>query len=92
MDTLSAEKADGSTYLMEDGIYYLYAAGKDLAGNWARTPEIMITIDNSQEEEIQTKAEKLIESGVPGKGLENAPGLQKPFNPKSQAGKHAGKK
>jgi len=39
-----------------------------------------------------TKADVLIESGVPGKGLENAPGLQKPFNPKSQAGKHAGKK
>jgi len=31
-------------------------------------------------------------SGVPGKGLENAPGLQKPFNPKSQAEKNAGKK
>ncbi len=31
-------------------------------------------------------------SGVPGKGIENAPGLQKPFNPKSQAAEHAGKK
>ena len=41
---------------------------------------------------LPTKAEILIESGVPGKGLKNAPGLQKPFNPNSQAGKHAGKK
>lgn len=39
-----------------------------------------------------TKADILKDSGVPGKGLENAPGLQKPFNPKSQAEEHAGKK
>ncbi len=39
-----------------------------------------------------TKACILIGSGVPGKGLENAPGLQNPFNPKSKAGGHAGKK
>jgi len=88
LDTLNAEKADGTFYTMTDGVYYLYAAGKDLAGNWARTPgEIKVIIDN-----VHTKAETLIGSGVPGKGLENAPGLQKPFNPKSQADKHAGKK
>ncbi len=29
---------------------------------------------------------------VPGKGLDKAPGLQKPFNPKSNADDHAGKK
>ena len=39
-----------------------------------------------------TKADILIGSGVPGKGLDVAPGLQKPFNPKSQAAGHAGKK
>ncbi len=39
-----------------------------------------------------TKSDILINSGVPGKGLENAPGLDKPFNPKSQAGENAGKK
>lgn len=38
------------------------------------------------------KGYKLINSGVPGKGLETAPGQQKPFNPKSQASEHAGKK
>jgi len=38
-----------------------------------------------------TKADILKESGIPGKGLSEAPGLQKPFNPKSKAGEHAGK-
>ncbi|HPR14110.1 MAG TPA: Ig-like domain-containing protein, partial [Candidatus Woesebacteria bacterium] len=37
-------------YTMTDGDYYLYAAGKDLAGNWARTSEKMITIDNTPPE------------------------------------------
>lgn len=41
---------------------------------------------------IPTKAQILIDSGVPGKGLDNAPGLQKPFNPKSKAAENAGKK
>ena len=36
-----------------------------------------------------TKADILSESGVPGNGLEEAPGLQKPFNPNSQAGNNA---
>jgi hypothetical protein len=38
------------------------------------------------------KAEILKMMGVPGKGIDHAPGLQKPFNPKSQAAEHAGKK
>jgi uncharacterized repeat protein (TIGR01451 family) len=38
------------------------------------------------------KRDILQQSGVPGKGIEKAPGLQKPFNPKSQAAEHAGKK
>jgi hypothetical protein len=38
------------------------------------------------------KAEILKLMGVRGKGIEKAPGLQKPFNPKSQAAEHAGKK
>ncbi|GAI48987.1 unnamed protein product, partial [marine sediment metagenome] len=40
---------------------------------------------------VPTKADILKDSGVPGKGLDTAPGLQKEFNPKSQAAKHAGK-
>ena len=39
-----------------------------------------------------SKAFILKDSGVPGKGLDNAPGQQKPFNPKSRADDHAGKK
>ncbi len=203
LNTLNAQLADGNSYLMEDGTYYLYAAGKDLAGNWAKTSEIQVTVDNTapvvtinsptdgilvsgtvdifgsiiEKTELShynisiypgdadfmdfsqrleqktvyqssgfdneliyqwdtttyddgeylirlaardkarnrdlsgdpylggddsqhvirvfignTKAGILEYSGVPGKGLENAPGLQKPFNPKSQAAKHAGKK
>jgi len=38
------------------------------------------------------KQEALMKSGIPGKGLANAPGQQKPFNPKSQASVHAGMK
>jgi len=38
------------------------------------------------------KSGVLINSGVPGKGLDTAPGQQKPFNPKSQASVHAGMK
>jgi hypothetical protein len=48
LDTLGAEKADGTNYTMDDGVYYLYAAGKDLAGNWARTAgEVKIVVDNT---------------------------------------------
>jgi hypothetical protein len=42
--------------------------------------------------DVDDKVDVLQKSGVEGKGLENAPGLQKTFNPKSQAGQHAGKK
>jgi len=38
------------------------------------------------------KHDILQQSGIPGKGIEKAPGLQKPFNPNSQAAEHAGKK
>jgi hypothetical protein len=41
---------------------------------------------------MPAKSSSLINSGVPGKGLDNAPGQQKPFNPKSQASENAGKK
>ena len=40
----------------------------------------------------KTKAEILKQNGVPGKGIDRAPGLQKPFNPNSSAAEHAGKK
>ncbi|MFA5078188.1 MAG: hypothetical protein WC541_01730, partial [Dehalococcoidia bacterium] len=37
-------------------------------------------------EDILTKAGILKSRGVPGKGIDHAPGLQKPFNPNSQMG------
>jgi uncharacterized repeat protein (TIGR01451 family) len=41
---------------------------------------------------IMTRAEIHVMSGVPGKGLENAPGQQKQFNERSRAAERAGKK
>lgn len=38
-----------------------------------------------------TKAEILRDRGVPGNGIDHAPGLKKPFNPKSKAAQNAGK-
>jgi len=66
LNTLSALKADSSTYTMADGVYYLYAAGKDLAGNWARTPgEIKVTVDNNAPDvTITNPGDDSIVSGV----------------------------
>lgn len=56
LDTLNAEKANSDYYLMDDGVYYLYAAGKDLAGNWARTTgEVMININNTPDDKDDCK-------------------------------------
>ena len=44
------------------------------------------------EHHASTKADQLSSSGVQGKGIANAPGLQKEFNEKSKAGEKAGKK
>jgi len=49
---------------------------------------LMASSDNSSDDgepQIMTKAQILKLLGVPGKGIDTAPGLQKPFNPKSQA-------
>ena len=43
-------------------------------------------------ESVGDKASQLRDSGVDGKGLEDAKGLQKTFNGKSKAGEKAGKK
>ena len=44
------------------------------------------------EEFFPKKAEILKDSGIPGKGLENASGLWRPFNTNSQASENAGMK
>jgi uncharacterized repeat protein (TIGR01451 family) len=51
-----------------------------------------VSVSLSQNRWEWFKCEILKWRGVPGKGIEHAPGLQKPFNPKSQAAEHAGKK
>jgi len=67
-----------------DGNSYVYPIGLDW-GNASTFQSINIPA-------VPTKAEILINSGVLGKGLDSAPGLDKPFNPKSQAGENAGQK
>jgi len=47
LNTLNVEKADGSTEKMDDGVYYLSAAGKDLVGNRSITSEVKIIVDNT---------------------------------------------
>jgi parallel beta-helix repeat protein len=48
LNTLDAERWGGDpSYIMTDGTYYMYAAGKDLAGNWARSAEVEIIVDNT---------------------------------------------
>ena len=48
--------------------------------------------DVDADDDAMTKAEILKLKGVPGEGIDEAPGLQKPFNPKSRASERAGKK
>lgn len=48
LNTIEAERWGGdSSYVMTDGTYYFYAATKDLAGNWARSAEIKVVVDNN---------------------------------------------
>jgi len=66
--------------------------GKDPAGNTVSATSNTVSDSLTVNKSLLTKAEILKLSGVPGKGISKAPGLQKPFNPKSQAAEHAGKK
>ncbi len=83
--SLGDELKVGGAVDVGDGNSYVYPIGLDW--NVASTFEII-----SLPVPDMTKACVLIGSGVPGKGLENAPGLQKPFNPNSKAAGNAGKK
>ena len=56
LDTLAPEYwKDDVISQMDDGDYYVYAAGKDLAGNWARSERVMITIDNNPDTKDECK-------------------------------------
>jgi len=47
---------------------------------------------DDDDDSASTRAEILKLRGVPGRGIDRAPGLQKPFTENSQAADHAGKK
>lgn len=66
--------------------------GKDPAANTVSATSSSVPISLTINKNLLTKSEVLQLSGVPGKGISKAPGLQKPFNPKSKAAEHAGKK
>jgi len=66
--------------------------GKDPAGHTVSATSSPVRVFLTTDKELLTKSQILQLSGVPGKGIINAPGLQKPFNPKSKAAEHAGKK
>ncbi len=66
--------------------------GKDPDENTVSATSSLVTISLIINKNLLTKSEVLRLSGVPGKGISKAPGLQKPFNPQSEAAEHAGKK
>ncbi len=68
------------------------ATGEDPNGKPVIGSSAEIEVSTNVIKALLTKAEVLKLSGVPGKGIDNAPGLQKPFNPNSQASENAGKK
>jgi hypothetical protein len=59
-----------------------------------RCYNLNVNVDNGSflVDTVSTKADILIDSGVPGKGLSHAPGLDKEFNENSKAADTAGKK
>jgi len=66
--------------------------GKDPGANTVSATSSSVSVSLTIDKNLLTKSEVLQLSGVPGKGISKAPGLQKPFNPKSEAAEHAGKK
>jgi len=80
----------------EDGWYLIRLAARDKAGNRDLSGDPYVGGDDSQHVIKvfigNTKASILRHRNVFGKGIENAPGLQKQFNFRSKAAEHAGKK
>jgi uncharacterized repeat protein (TIGR01451 family) len=69
-----------------------WATGTDVNGNAVKSGTVQVEVSTNGFLNWLTKAGILRASGVMGKGIDRAPGLQKPFNPNSQAAQHAGKK
>lgn len=55
LNTLAAELWNDGTEAMPDGAYRVYAAGKDLAGNWAKSETITIYVNNTPDDVDQCK-------------------------------------
>jgi hypothetical protein len=68
------------------------ATGTEPNGDEVSATSNAVSVELTINKALMTKAEILKLSGVPGKGIDHAPGLQKPFNPKSRAAERAGKK
>jgi len=66
--------------------------GTDANGNSISENSSVVEVSTSIIKALLTRAQILRLSGVPGKGIDHAPGLQKPFNANSQADDHAGQK
>ncbi len=65
LDSLNAMRWGGDpSYAMSDGTYYFYAAAKDLAGNWNRTPEISVVIDNTAPEIVNAGSDEGAQSST----------------------------
>lgn len=76
--------SQGNTY--ENGVAFAQISGN--------TPTVLYNSDVgfATYAETNSKGDILKSSGVPGKGLDDAPGLQKEFNKRSQADDNAGMK
>jgi len=61
LDTLNAERWGGDTsYEMDEGLHYFYAAGKDLAGNWARSEYIPVYVKRRAADIVRPEAGEMI--------------------------------
>jgi len=87
-----SDLSDLSTSITNTATVTATVQGQDPAGEPVSADSTEVTIPLTLNKRSLTKSEILQISGVPGQGIINAPGLQKPFNPNSQAAEHAGKK
>ena len=66
--------------------------GKEPNGSAVSASSAEVMVSTNAFTDLLTKAQILKARGVPGKGIDTAPGLQKPFNPNSMAIDNAGAK
>jgi hypothetical protein len=66
------------------------ATGEEPNGSEVKASSGEVMVSTNALTHLLTKAQILKARGVPGKGIDTAPGLQKPFNPNSRAIDNAG--